>query len=157
MTPITLCRSSSCLRRRVEPARATERLRKRRDAGLTSCVKTARHCTCVRTISTLRKLHQAQHRRRHHGRAALTASSPDTATAQPGLRRPALPPSPMSGLATVPQSARSVVPVPCKDRSLQSVQCKSNNDLSRAQFVPSTPGNRGHSRLVMVSIFCFAC
>jgi hypothetical protein len=30
---------------------------------------------------------------------------------------------------------------------------KSNNDLFHAQFVPDTPGNRGHSRLFTVSLF----
>jgi hypothetical protein len=30
---------------------------------------------------------------------------------------------------------------------------KSNNDLSRAQFVPNTARNWGHSRLAMVSVY----
>jgi hypothetical protein len=38
---------------------------------------------------------------------------------------------------------------------LHSVQAKSNRHLPRAQFVPNTPRNRGHSRLFGVSLFPF--
>jgi hypothetical protein len=38
-------------------------------------------------------------------------------------------------------------------RGLIRQGANSNNDLPRAQFVPNTPYNCGHSRLAMVSVF----
>jgi hypothetical protein len=40
-----------------------------------------------------------------------------------------------------------------KARTLHSGKAKSNSQLSRAQFVPNTARNGGHSRQIMVSYF----
>jgi hypothetical protein len=39
----------------------------------------------------------------------------------------------------------------CKQAVFRS-RANSNNDLPRAQFVPNTPRNCGHSRLIMVCL-----
>jgi hypothetical protein len=66
----------------------------------------------------------------------------------------------------VSQSDGRLGPAPCaaergleqgskhKEREeLRGGRSKSNNDFPRAQFVPNTPRNRGHSRPIMVSHF----
>jgi hypothetical protein len=57
-----------------------------------------------------------------------------------------------SRLAGTNQCSTRAAPLLFASR-VHSIEANSNDDLPHAQFVPITPGNCGHSRLIMVSLF----